>query len=130
MGRREKLIEKMRISPRNIRFSEVDALLRYEGFESMITTHHEYRGYVFAIEYLAKEPTYTVKFADFPEIITSGSTLADAFANSCEALDLHSASVCRSRDALWLSSVFEAGNALIAGTLLAHCRWRFGLSWC
>ncbi len=32
MSRREKLIEKMRSSPRNIRFNEVDALLRYEGF--------------------------------------------------------------------------------------------------
>ena len=32
MSRREKLLEKMRNSPRNIRFSEVDALLRYEGF--------------------------------------------------------------------------------------------------
>ncbi len=32
MSRREKLIEKMRNLPRNIRFSEVDALLRYEGF--------------------------------------------------------------------------------------------------
>jgi predicted RNA binding protein YcfA (HicA-like mRNA interferase family) len=32
MGRREKLIEKMRNSPRNIRFGEVNALLRYEGF--------------------------------------------------------------------------------------------------
>jgi predicted RNA binding protein YcfA (HicA-like mRNA interferase family) len=32
MGRREKLIEKMRNSPRNIRFGEVNVLLRYEGF--------------------------------------------------------------------------------------------------
>ncbi|MCI0335077.1 MAG: type II toxin-antitoxin system HicA family toxin [Planctomycetes bacterium] len=32
MSRREKLREKMRSSPGNIRFSEVDALLRYEGF--------------------------------------------------------------------------------------------------
>ena len=32
MGRREKLIEKMRTSPQSIRFAEVDALLRYEGF--------------------------------------------------------------------------------------------------
>lgn len=32
MGRREKLIETMRNSPRNIRFGEVNALLRYEGF--------------------------------------------------------------------------------------------------
>ncbi len=32
MARREKLIEKMRNSPLNVRFSEVDALLRNEGF--------------------------------------------------------------------------------------------------
>ena len=55
----------------------------------MTTTHHEYRGYVFAIEYLAREPVFTVAFADFPEIITSGETLPDAFSHACEALDLH-----------------------------------------
>jgi predicted RNA binding protein YcfA (HicA-like mRNA interferase family) len=32
MGRREKLLEKMRRSPQSIRFGEVQALLRYEGF--------------------------------------------------------------------------------------------------
>ena len=32
MARREKLIEKMRNSPGNIRFNEVDALLKYEEF--------------------------------------------------------------------------------------------------
>jgi predicted RNA binding protein YcfA (HicA-like mRNA interferase family) len=32
MSRREKLIEKMRRSPKVIRFGEVQALLRYEGF--------------------------------------------------------------------------------------------------
>lgn len=55
----------------------------------MIVTHHEYRGYVFTIEYQAAEPAYTVDFPDFSEIITSGATLAAAFANACEALDLH-----------------------------------------
>jgi predicted RNase H-like HicB family nuclease len=55
----------------------------------MITTHHEYRNYVFAIQYRPKEPAFTVDFADFPEIITSGDTLAQSFANACEALDLH-----------------------------------------
>ena len=44
-------------------------------------THHEYRGYVFTLTYHAQEPAYTVAFADLPEIITSGSTLAEAFAN-------------------------------------------------
>jgi predicted RNA binding protein YcfA (HicA-like mRNA interferase family) len=32
MGRREKLLEKMRRTPGNIRFSEVEAVLRHEGF--------------------------------------------------------------------------------------------------
>lgn len=32
MTRREKLIERMRQSPGAVRFSEVEALLRYEGF--------------------------------------------------------------------------------------------------
>ena len=32
MARREKLIQKMRSSPGNIRVGEVDALLKYEGF--------------------------------------------------------------------------------------------------
>lgn len=55
----------------------------------MIATHHEYRGYVFKIEYQAAEPAYTVDFPDFPEVITSGETLAEAFSCACEALDLH-----------------------------------------
>lgn len=55
----------------------------------MSATHHEYRGYVFTITYLAQEPAYQVDFADFPEIITSGATLAEGFANACEVLDLH-----------------------------------------
>lgn len=52
-------------------------------------TNHEYRGYVFTITYQAQEPAYTVMFPDFPDIITSGATLPEAFANACEALDLH-----------------------------------------
>lgn len=55
----------------------------------MIATHHEYRGYVFTIDYQAEDPAYSVDFLDFPDIITSGTTLAEAFANACEALDLH-----------------------------------------
>ena len=55
----------------------------------MITSHHEYRGYVFTIEYQPKEPIYSVEFVDIPEIITSGDTLSEAFGNACEALDLH-----------------------------------------
>ena len=55
----------------------------------MTATHHEYRGYVFTITYQAQDPAYTVDFADFPKIITSGATLAEAFNHACEALDLH-----------------------------------------
>ncbi len=55
----------------------------------MITTNHEYRGYIFTIEYQAREPGYLVVFPDLPDIITSGPTLSEAFANACEALDLH-----------------------------------------
>ncbi len=55
----------------------------------MNTTKHEYRGYVFKIDYEPREPAYTVAFADIFEITTSGNTLSAAFANACEALDLH-----------------------------------------
>ena len=55
----------------------------------MKRTIHEYLGYVFTIRYRPAEPIYTVDFADFPEIITSGDSLAEAFGNACEALDLH-----------------------------------------
>jgi predicted RNA binding protein YcfA (HicA-like mRNA interferase family) len=47
MSQREKLLERMRNTPGNIRFSEVDALLRYEGFVlfnkrgSHRTYHHD-----------------------------------------------------------------------------------------
>ncbi len=52
-------------------------------------TTHEYRGYVFTVAYEAKDPAYVVDFPDVPDIITSGPTLAEAFGNACEALDLH-----------------------------------------
>jgi predicted RNase H-like HicB family nuclease len=55
----------------------------------MMTTTHAYRDYVFRIDYRPEEPAYTVEFSDIPEIITSGDTLSEAFANACEALDLH-----------------------------------------
>ncbi len=54
----------------------------------MISSHHEYRGFVFSIEYEAQDPAYVVEFPDFPNVLTSGATLADAFRNACEALDL------------------------------------------
>jgi predicted RNase H-like HicB family nuclease len=54
-----------------------------------MNTNHEYRGYVFSINYKPQEPAYTVDFPDIPEIITSGATLAEAFSHACEALDLH-----------------------------------------
>lgn len=55
----------------------------------MTTTTHVYRDYVFTIGYRAEEPAYVVQFPDIPDIITSGDTLPEAFANACEALDLH-----------------------------------------
>jgi len=55
----------------------------------MMTTTHVYRGFVFTITYRVEEPGYIVRYADIPEIITSGATLAEAFAHACEALDLH-----------------------------------------
>lgn len=55
----------------------------------MMDTTHDYRDYVFHIRYQAKDPAYLVDFPDIPEIVTSGVTLSEAFANACEALDLH-----------------------------------------
>jgi predicted RNase H-like HicB family nuclease len=55
----------------------------------MTPTHHDYRNFVFTIAYQPRDPVYTVTFLDFPEIITSGETLAQAFVNACEALDMH-----------------------------------------
>ena len=52
-------------------------------------TTHECRGHVFTVSYHAREPAFVVDFPDWPAIITSGETLAEAFANACEALDLH-----------------------------------------
>jgi len=54
-----------------------------------MTTTHSYRDLVFTIGYGPREPIYTVDFPDLPDIITSGETLAEAFANACEAVDLH-----------------------------------------
>jgi predicted RNase H-like HicB family nuclease len=52
-------------------------------------TIHEYRGYIFTIMYQPQDPAYTVDSPDLPDIITSGDTLAEAFRNASEALDLH-----------------------------------------
>jgi predicted RNase H-like HicB family nuclease len=54
-----------------------------------MTTTHEYRGYVFTITYQPQAPAYTVDFPDVPDIITSGTTLPEAFQHACEALDVH-----------------------------------------
>lgn len=56
-------------------------------------TSHDYRDFVFTIAYQSREPAYLVDFPDLPDIITSGATLAEAFANACEALDLHLESI-------------------------------------
>ena len=52
-------------------------------------TSHDYRNFVFTICYNPRHPAYTVDFPDFPDIITSGANLSEAFAHACEALDLH-----------------------------------------
>lgn len=54
-----------------------------------MTSLHQYRGYLFSIAYQAQHPAYVVDFPDFPDIVTSGRSLAEAFAHACEALDLH-----------------------------------------
>ncbi len=55
----------------------------------MKKTTHAYRDYLFTIEYQPRDPAFIVDFPDIPTIITSGSTLPEAFAHACEALDLH-----------------------------------------
>lgn len=55
----------------------------------MEKTIHAYRDYVFTIEDQPRDPAYIVDFPDIPSIITRGSTLPEAFAHACEALDLH-----------------------------------------
>jgi predicted RNase H-like HicB family nuclease len=52
-------------------------------------TMHNYRNFVFSITYVPDDPAYTVDMVDFPNIITSGATLDEAFHNACEAIDLH-----------------------------------------
>ncbi len=52
-------------------------------------TMHNYRNFVFSITYVPEDPAYTVDVVDFPNIITSGATLDEAFHNACEAIDLH-----------------------------------------
>ncbi len=56
-------------------------------------TIHQYRGYVFTIEFTGEHPEWSVDFPDFQDIITAGSTLSEAFDNACEALDLHLESI-------------------------------------
>ena len=55
----------------------------------MTTTMHSYRGYVFSIEYDPATPGFLVDFPALPDIITSGTTLSEAFTNACEALDTY-----------------------------------------
>ncbi len=55
----------------------------------MTVAHDEYRGYLFNLAHQAHDSAIRVDFPDFPNVITSGATLAAAFANACEALDLH-----------------------------------------
>ena len=41
----------------------------------MMTTPHVYRGFVFTITYRVEDPGYIVRYADIPEIITSGGDI-------------------------------------------------------
>ena len=50
-------------------------------------TLHCYRNYPFTIEFDQEDPWYLVDYPDIPGIITSGSTLSEAFTHACEALD-------------------------------------------
>jgi len=52
-------------------------------------TINQVRDFVFTIERSGDLPEFVVDFPDFPNIITSGTTLDEAFHNACEALDLH-----------------------------------------
>jgi len=52
-------------------------------------TTHEYRGYVFTLQDTPEGDAIAVHFVDIPNIITSGASLAVAFGNACEALDLY-----------------------------------------
>lgn len=70
------------LSKRNPKSPRVD--------RSTVRTTHTYRGYVFTIGFTDEDgPWYVVDYPDIPGIITSGPTLARAFANACEALDCH-----------------------------------------
>ena len=57
-----------------------DGVWQDSGGTPTTTTRHEYRGYVFTLTYRAQLLVYTVDFPDFPDIITSGETFAEAFA--------------------------------------------------
>ncbi len=80
----------------------------------MMQTNHEYRGYVFTIRYQPAEPVFTVAYPDFPEIITSGATLSEAFTNACKALDLHLESLQKLG-----FSIPDPKHRLLVGTLEA-----------
>ncbi len=52
----------------------------------MLTTYHNYKGYLFYIS-SAMEQSYRVSFPDLPEVKASGQTLVEAFKNACLILD-------------------------------------------
>jgi predicted RNase H-like HicB family nuclease len=55
----------------------------------MVVSTQSYKGSVFTISETPEQPGFTVDFPDIPQIITSHETLAGAFANACEAIDLY-----------------------------------------
>lgn len=53
-------------------------------------TLHSYRDYVLTIEPVPDdEAYYGVEIPDLPDVVTSGSTLPEAFTHACEAIDLY-----------------------------------------
>src|SRR3954447_11627553 len=67
--------------PQDVPSSRYSQTPRSARTMNRMRTIHEYMGYVFTIDSRPAEPIFTVDFADFPEIITSGDTLTEAFAN-------------------------------------------------
>ena len=66
------------------------------GIRALIDGRHEHHGHAFAISQSAEG--FTVDFPDFPAIITSGKTPAEAVQNAREALELHLESMERQSD--------------------------------
>jgi predicted RNase H-like HicB family nuclease len=74
---------------RPVECSAMSDLTRPPSEDTATTTTHVYRGFVFQIRYRPQDPAFAVEFPDLPEVVSSGTTLPEASAHACEALDLH-----------------------------------------